>query len=57
MDEKLWKENGKESFFGGCLVEGRGGKKIGEAQVFSPRAYQNASFQNGEKTKWEEFNK
>ena len=31
MNGKLWRENGKESFFGGYLVGGRGGKKIGGA--------------------------
>ena len=31
MDGKLWRENGKENFFDGCLVGGRGGKKIGGA--------------------------
>ena len=27
MDEKLWRENGKENFFGMCLV-GEEGRKI-----------------------------
>ena len=40
MDEKFWRENGKENFFGVCLV-GWGRKKInGGAQVFSLRTNQ-----------------
>ena len=43
MDGKLWKENGKENFFGVCLV-GWGGRKInGGTRVFS--------LKNREKTK------
>ena len=36
MDGKFWRENGKENFFGGCLVGG-GKRKIGGGLgVFSP---------------------
>ena len=56
-----WMENFGEKMeeknFGGCLVEGRGGKKnwwgLG---VFSPGPPK-CSLQNGEKTEWEEFDK
>ena len=37
MDGKFWRENGKENFFGICLVGWERGKINGEAaQVFSP---------------------
>lgn len=44
MDEKFWRKNREENFFGGCLVGGKGGKKIGEAHVLSYYAHQNVYF-------------
>ena len=35
------KKKKKKNWRGGYLVRGRGGKKIGDAQVFSPWAHQN----------------
>ena len=52
MDGKFWRENGKENFFGVCLI-GWGRRKInGGAQVFSPRANQKVLF-----PKWRENSK
>ena len=49
VDEKLLKENGKENFFGVCLV-GWGGRKIdNRTQVFSLWAHQKVFF-----PKWRE---
>ena len=41
MDEKLWRENRRENFFGVCLVGWRGRKINSGAQVFSSLAHQN----------------
>ena len=57
MDGKLWRENGNENFFGGCLVGGRGGGgnwwSLGVLSPGPPKW----SLQNGEKTEWEELDK
>ena len=34
------KENGRENIYGECLVEGKGGKNTGGAQLFSSLANQ-----------------
>ena len=40
MDEKLWRENGKENFFEVCLVWWGRRKINNEARVFSPQGHQ-----------------
>ena len=55
VDGKLLRENGKENFFGVCLVEWGGMKINSRAWVFSLQAHQKFSPKNGEKTerrKW-----
>ena len=50
--ENFGEEMRMKTFFVGVWLEGGEGKKIGGAQVFSPRLTKMFSLQNGEKTKW-----
>ena len=57
MDGKFLRESGKENFFGGCLVGGRGGKKLVGPRCFLFGPIKMFSLQNGEKTEWGEFDR
>ena len=57
MDGKFLRENGKENFFGGCLVGGRGGKKLVGPRCFLFGPIKMFSLQNGEKAEWGEFDR
>ena len=51
MDEKIWKKNKEEKYFGGCLVEKGRGENDGGAYL----SQQKSSLQNREKTWWEKI--
>ena len=55
MDEKLWRENRRENFFGVCLVGWRGRKINSGVQVFSPLAHQNVLSKMKRKLNEDEF--